>query len=238
MEYKKIPEHIAIIMDGNGRWAKERGVPRNEGHRRGTKTLENIIKYAEKIGVKYLTVYAFSTENWKRPKTEVDGLMDLFEKYLDDNIKKAKKSNQKFMVLGDIEDTVVPERIRGKINKLQDITKDHSGICFNMAFNYGGRNEIVRACKKIMGDMLSEKIGIDELSEEVFSNYLDTKEVPDPDFMIRTSGEIRTSNFLPWQLTYAEFYFADCMWPDFDEKEFDKAINVFGERQRRFGKSE
>ena len=238
MEYKKLPEHIAIIMDGNGRWAKQKGLPRNEGHRKGTKTLENIIKHADKLGIKYLTVYAFSTENWKRPKDEVDGLMRLFEKYLDDSTKKAKKNNQKFRVLGDIQASIVPEHIRVKIEKLEEITKDHSGICFNMAFNYGGRNEVIRACKHIIEDIVDNKADISGLSEDLMSEYLDTKGMPDPDLMIRTSGEIRTSNFLPWQLTYSEFYFAECMWPEFDEKEFDNAIKVFGERQRRFGKSE
>lgn len=238
MTSRKIPEHIAIIMDGNGRWAKERGLPRNEGHRRGTKTLESIIKHAEKIGVKYLTVYAFSTENWNRPEEEVNGLMNLFEKYLDNHIKKAKKDLNRFRAIGDLEAAVIPERIREKIKLLEEMTKDKTGICFNMAFNYGGRDEIIRACKKIVAEVQEGKLDIAEMNESCFNDYLDTKGMPDPDLMIRTSGEMRTSNFLLWQLSYAEFYFAPCLWPDFNIKEFDKAIDAFNERQRRFGKSE
>ena len=238
MRGKKIPEHIAIIMDGNGRWAKERGLPRNEGHRKGTKALENIIAHAEKIGVKYLTVYAFSTENWKRPEEEVNGLMNLFEKYLDNHIKKAKNNTNRFRAVGNIEAMVIPTRIREKIATLEEMTRDKAGICFNMAFNYGGRDEILRACKKIALEVKQNKLEVEDLSETLFSNYLDTQGLPDPDLMIRTSGEKRISNFLPWQLTYTEFYFAECLWPDFNIKEFDLAIEAFNERQRRFGKSE
>ena len=238
MSNRKIPEHIAIIMDGNGRWAKERGLPRNEGHRRGTKTLESIIKHAEKLGVKYLTVYAFSTENWKRPEEEVAGLMNLFEKYLDNHIKKARGDMNRFRAIGDLEATVIPNRIKEKIIQLEEMTKDKTGICFNMAFNYGGRDEIVRACKKIAEQVKQNKLDIADINEVCFENYLDTKGMPEPDLMIRTSGEMRISNFLPWQLSYTEFYFVSCLWPDFNTKELDKAIDAFNERQRRFGKSE
>ncbi len=238
MSEGNIPKHIAIIMDGNGRWAKKRALPRNEGHRKGAKGLETIIKHAEKLGVEYLTVYAFSTENWKRPKKEVEGLMQLFERYLDNSIKKSKSNGQRFKVIGNVDSDVVPISVREKIKKLEDITKDNSGICFNMAFNYGGRDEIVRACKKLAEDIESKKISSSMISENILEKYLDTADMPDPDLMIRTSGEIRTSNFLPWQLTYSEFYFTECLWPDFNEKELDKAIAVFAERQRRFGKSE
>lgn len=234
----KIPEHVAIIMDGNGRWAKEKGLPRNEGHRRGTKALEKIISHAEKIGVKHLTVYAFSTENWKRPDEEVQGLMRLFERYLDKQLKKVDKDNHRFHAIGDLESSYIPEILKEKIMLLQDKTKDKPGMCFHIAFNYGGRDEVIRACKKMIKDVENHKIDVDQIDEGLFSTYLDTKDIPDPDLMIRTSGEMRTSNFLPWQLTYSEFYFTPCLWPDFTTKEFDKGIEEFNHRKRRFGKSE
>lgn len=238
MTERKIPEHVAIIMDGNGRWAKEKGLPRNEGHRRGTKALEKIISHAEKIGIKHLTVYAFSTENWRRPDEEVEGLMKLFERYLDKQLKKVDKDNHRFHAIGDLESSHIPETLKEKIVLLQDKTKDKPGMCFHIAFNYGGRDEMLRACKKMIQDVEDHKINIDQIDEALFSTYLDTKDIPDPDLMIRTSGEMRTSNFLPWQLTYSEFYFTSCLWPDFTTKEFDKAIEEFNHRKRRFGKSE
>ena len=238
MTERNIPRHIAIIMDGNGRWAKEKGLPRNEGHRRGTKALEKIISYADKIGVEHLTVYAFSTENWKRPQEEVEGLMKLFDRYLDKELKKVDKDNHRFNVIGDLYSNDIPSKLREKILLLQNKTKDKSGMYFHMAFNYGGRDEILRACKKIMQDVEVGKLKSDEMNEDLFSSYLDTINIPDPDLMIRTSGEIRTSNFLPWQLTYTEFYFTSCLWPDFTTKELDKAIDEFNSRKRRFGKSE
>lgn len=234
----KIPEHIAIIMDGNGRWAKERMLPRNEGHRRGTKALEEIIDYANKIGVKYLTVYAFSTENWKRPQEEVDGLMKLFNRYLNQHLKKADKDSNRFNAIGDLESSYIPEEIKEKVKKLQEVTRHKTGLCFNMAFNYGGRDEIVRAFKRLAADVKDQKIDLDSVNEDTISSYLDTHDIPDPDLMIRTSGEMRTSNFLPWQLTYSEFYFSPCLWPDFTPEELDKAIEIYNSRQRRFGKSE
>ena len=233
-----LPEHIAIIMDGNGRWAKERNLPRNEGHRRGTKTLETILDYADKKGIKYLTVYAFSTENWRRPESEVNGLMSLFRRYLDNNLKSAAKKNLRFNVIGDLESTNIPEDVKEKMKQLMKVTKDKTGICFNMAFNYGGRDELKRAIQKISEDVKAEKMTIEEITEEMISGYLDTANMPDPDLMIRTSGEVRTSNFLPWQLTYSEFYFTDCLWPDFTKKEFDQALEAYTTRKRRFGKSE
>lgn len=238
MTERKIPEHVAIIMDGNGRWAKEKGLPRNEGHRRGTKALEKIISHAEKIGIKHLTVYAFSTENWRRPDEEVEGLMKLFERYLDKQLKKVDKDNHRFHAIGDLESSHIPKTLKEKIVLLQDKTKDKPGMCFHIAFNYGGRDEMLRACKKMIQDVEDHKINIDQIDEALFSTYLDTKDIPDPDLMIRTSGEIRTSNFMPWQLTYSEFYFTSCLWPDFTTKEFDKAIEEFNHRKRRFGKSE
>lgn len=238
MSDRMVPEHIAIIMDGNGRWAKQKGFPRNEGHRRGTKALEKIVSYADKIGVKHLTVYAFSTENWKRPEEEVNGLLKLFEQYVDKELKKVDKDLHRFHIIGDKDSEIIPDRLKEKFKLLEEKTKDKTGMCFHMAFNYGGRDEILRACKKLMADVKSGKIQSQELNETIFSDYLDTKGIPDPDLMIRTSGEERTSNFLPWQLTYSEFYFTPCLWPDFTTKEFDKAIDAFNQRQRRFGKSE
>lgn len=238
MSERIIPEHVAIIMDGNGRWAKERNLPRNEGHRRGTKALEAIISHAEEIGVKHLTVYAFSTENWKRPQEEVDGLMKLFDRYLDRYIKRAEKEKSRYHIIGDLEAPQIPESIKQKMFKLEEKTKDHPGMCFHMAFNYGGRDELTRACQKIASKVQLGKLSPDEISESTIAEHLDTAGIPDPDLMIRTSGEERTSNFLPWQLTYAEFYFTPCLWPDFSVAEFDKAIDAFNQRQRRFGKSE
>lgn len=235
---KIIPQHVAIIMDGNGRWAKERKLPRNEGHRRGTKSLEAIISYAEKIGVKHLTVYAFSTENWKRPQEEVEGLMKLFDRYLDRYIKRAEKEKSRYHIIGNLEDPQIPDSIKQKMFLLEEKTKHHTGMCFHMAFNYGGRDEITRACQKLVKEVQLGKIVPDSIDEAMIAQYLDTAGVPDPDLMIRTSGEERTSNFLPWQLTYAEFYFTSCLWPDFSIQEFDKAIDAFNQRQRRFGKSE
>ncbi|MDF2596073.1 MAG: undecaprenyl diphosphate synthase [Clostridia bacterium] len=238
MEPMKIPVHVAIIMDGNGRWAKERNLPRNEGHRKGTKVLEKIIKHARHLGIQYLTVYAFSTENWNRPSNEVRGLIKLFKSYLDQHIKKAAKDDIKFNVIGDIDSPHIPEDLRQKIKTLQEITKDKNGICFNMAFNYGGRDEILRACKRMIKENdFSDDENI-EVTEELFSQYLDTAGQPDPDFLIRTSGEIRTSNFLPWQLTYCEFYFTPQLWPDFTTDAFNTAVEEYSRRSRRFGQSE
>jgi len=238
MSDRTIPQHIAIIMDGNGRWAKEKGLPRNEGHRRGTKALEKIISHADKMGVKHLTVYAFSTENWRRPDDEVEGLMKLFSQYIDKELKKVDKDSHRFHVIGDLESEVISKELKEKIKLLEDKTKDKPGMCFHMAFNYGGRDEILRACKKLIQVVQDGKIEVAQINEGLFSNFLDTKGIPDPDLMIRTSGEERTSNFLPWQLTYSEFYFTPCLWPDFTVKEFDKAIDAYNHRQRRFGKSE
>ena len=232
IEKNKLPKHVAIIMDGNGRWAKERGISRNEGHKKGSEVVKKITSYAEKLGIEYLTVYAFSTENWKRPQEEVDGLMKLLRGYLKNHIKDAQKNNAKFRVIGDR--LGLPEDIRSQIKELEYVTKDKSGICINVAINYGGRDEIIRACKK----MIETGIEAKDLDEQVFESFLDTNGVPDPDLMIRTSGEMRTSNYLPWQLAYSEFYFTSCLWPDFTTEEFDKALEEYSNRKRRFGKSE
>lgn len=236
MEKNMIPTHVAIIMDGNGRWAKERNKSRNEGHKRGSEVLRDLAKYAEKKGVEYLTVYAFSTENWNRPQEEVDGLMNLMRHYMKDHLKRARRDNMRFCVLGDKKG--LPEDIREQIDTLENMTKDKTGLCMNLALNYGGRDEIVRAVKKMMLDQKIGKIDGMQIDEATISQYLDTAGMPDPDLMIRTSGELRTSNFLPWQLAYTEFYFAECLWPEFNDKEFDLALEAYSNRKRRFGKSE
>lgn len=232
IEKNKLPRHVAIIMDGNGRWAKERGFSRNEGHKKGSEVVKKITNYAEKLGIEYLTVYAFSTENWKRPQDEVDGLMNLLRRYLKNHIKDTKKNNAKFRVIGDR--IGLPQDIQNQIKELEGLTKDKSGICINIAINYGGRDEIIRACRH----MIEARVEPNALNEELFESFLDTKGIPDPDLMIRTSGEMRTSNYLPWQLAYSEFYFTPCLWPDFTTKEFDKALEEYSNRKRRFGKSE
>ncbi|MDU6854145.1 MAG: isoprenyl transferase [Zhenhengia sp.] len=232
IEKNKLPRHVAIIMDGNGRWAKERGFSRNEGHKKGSEVVKKITNYAEKLGIEYLTVYAFSTENWKRPQDEVDGLMNLLRRYLKNHIKDTKKNNAKFRVIGDR--IGLPQDIQNQIEELEGLTKDKSGICINIAINYGGRDEIIRACRH----MIEARVESNVLNEELFESFLDTKGIPDPDLMIRTSGEMRTSNYLPWQLAYSEFYFTPCLWPDFTTKEFDKALEEYSNRKRRFGKSE
>ncbi len=232
IEKNKLPRHVAIIMDGNGRWAKERGFSRNEGHKKGSEVVKKITNYAEKLGIEYLTVYAFSTENWKRPQDEVDGLMNLLRRYLKNHIKDTKKNNAKFRVIGDR--IGLPQDIQNQIEELEGLTKDKSGICINIAINYGGRDEIIRACRH----MIEARVEPNALNEGLFESFLDTKGIPDPDLMIRTSGEMRTSNYLPWQLAYSEFYFTPCLWPDFTTKEFDKALEEYSNRKRRFGKSE
>ncbi|EHO76986.1 MULTISPECIES: isoprenyl transferase [Fusobacterium] len=222
----KIPNHIAIIMDGNGRWAEKRGLPRTLGHKEGANALRKIITYAGKIGVKYLTVYAFSTENWKRSKDEVDALMFLFKTYLKNEEKSIMKNNVRFLVSGR-KDDVSPSLLEA-IKKLEDKSKNNTGLTLNIAFNYGGRAEIVDAVNSIL------KSGIDNLAEEDFSKYL-YNNIPDPELLVRTSGELRISNFLLWQIAYSEIYITDALWPDFDEKELDKAIESYNGRDRRFG---
>ena len=222
----KIPNHIAIIMDGNGRWAEKRGLPRTLGHKEGANALRKIITYAGKIGVKYLTVYAFSTENWKRSKDEVDALMFLFKTYLKNEEKSIMKNNVRFLVSGR-KDDVSPSLLKA-IKKLADKSKNNTGLTLNIAFNYGGRAEIVDAVNSIL------KSGIDNLAEEDFSKYL-YNNIPDPELLVRTSGELRISNFLLWQIAYSEIYITDALWPDFDEKELDKAIESYNGRDRRFG---
>ena len=235
MEFSKesMPRHIAIIMDGNRRWAKAKGKPASFGHKEGAKTLEKIVRYANKIGLEYITVYAFSTENWKRAEEEVKALMMLLKNYLDEYSKRADTENIKVKILGDI--TALSEGMQKSILKCMERTKDNTGVTFNIALNYGGRDEIVKAVKKIATDIKENKIDIEDISEEMISNNLYTKGEPDPDLLIRTSGELRLSNFLPWQLVYSEFLFIDKNWPDFEESDLDEAILEYQKRTRKFG---
>lgn len=233
MEHLNIPQHVAIILDGNGRWAKKRHLPRNMGHRQGSKVVENIIEDAHNMGIKYLTVYAFSTENWKRPKDEVDALMKLLRDYLKTCIKRANKNNMKVRVIGDV--TGLSKDLQQKIAELEEASKNNTGINFTIALNYGSRDEMIRSMKQMADDLSEGKISKEDITEENFKRYLDTRELPDPDLLIRTSGEERLSNFLLWQLAYTEFYFTDVLWPDFNKKELKKAIEYYNGRDRRFG---
>lgn len=229
----KIPKHVAIILDGNGRWAKKRMLPRNVGHAQGSKTVEKICEECDKLGIRYLTVYAFSTENWKRPQKEVDALMKLLRQYLSDCIKRSTKNNMCVRVLGDI--TALDQEFRDKIQELETVSKNNTGLHFQVALNYGGRDELVRSIRNVCKDVQSGKITPEQIDEDLFSDYLDSKGIPDPDLLIRTSGEQRLSNFLPWQLAYSEFYFTDVLWPDFDRNELIKAVEFYNTRDRRFG---
>lgn len=233
MEQDNLPKHIAIIMDGNRRWAKKRNLPVALGHKEGAKTLEKIVRYANKIGIKYITVYAFSTENWKRTEEEVNSLMTLFQNYLDDYSKRADSENIKVKIIGSREN--LSNKMIDKIEKCMERTKNNTGITFNIALNYGGRDEIVAAVKEIAQKVKRNEIEIKDITEELISSNLYTKGQPDPDLLIRTSGELRLSNFLPWQLVYTEFLFVDKYWPDFSEADLDEAISVYQKRNRKFG---
>lgn len=235
MEFNKanMPKHIAIIMDGNRRWAKAQGKPVSFGHKAGAKTLEKIVRYANKIGLEYITVYAFSTENWKRAEEEVKALMMLLQNYLDEYSKRADSENIKVKILGDI--TALSDSMQKSIINCMERTKDNTGVTFNIALNYGGRDEIVRAVKNIAEQVYNSQIKVDDINEEMISNNLYTEGEPDPDLVIRTSGEIRLSNFLPWQVVYSEFLFIDKNWPDFSEDDLDNAIIEYQKRTRKFG---
>ena len=230
----KIPNHVAIILDGNGRWAKKRLMPRNYGHMQGAKTVEKICEDAWNMGIHYLTVYAFSTENWKRPEDEVSALMKLLKNYLKDCIERSNSNDMRVRVIGD--KTGLNDEIRDKIAELEEMTKNNTGLNFTIAINYGSRDEMVRAMKKMATDIKDGKVSENEISEETFGNYLDTVGIPDPDLLIRTSGEQRLSNYLLWQLAYTEFYFTDVLWPDFSKKDLEDAILAYNKRDRRFGK--
>ena len=228
-----IPQHVAIILDGNGRWAKSKGMPRNYGHMEGAKTVEKICEEAWKMGIKYLTVYAFSTENWKRPKEEVEALMKLLRNYMKSCLKTAAKNDMVVRVIGD--KTGLDDDIREKIDELERASANNQGLNFQIAINYGSRDEIVRSVRKIMEDVKTGKIEAEQMDESMFDSYLDTAGIPSPDLLIRTSGEQRLSNFLMWQLAYTEFYFTDVPWPAFTKEDLEKAIEKYNSRDRRFG---
>ena len=235
MEFDKenMPKHIAIIMDGNRRWARTQGKPASFGHKEGAKTLEKIVRYANKIGLEHITVYAFSTENWKRTEEEVSALMLLLQNYLDDYSKRADSENIKVKILGDI--TALSPKMQKSIINCMERTKNNTGVVFNIALNYGGRDEITRAVKKIATKVKEGEINVDDINEELISNELYTVGQPDPDLVIRTSGEKRLSNFLPWQSTYSELLIIDKNWPDFNEQDLDNAIIEYQKRTRKFG---
>lgn len=228
-----VPNHIAIILDGNGRWAKAKGMPRSYGHVKGCANLETICDDMKELGVKYLTVYAFSTENWKRSRDEVEGLMKLFRNYLKKCIKISERNKMCVKVIGDI--TAFDEDIQEKIRELEEFSKDYTELHFQIALNYGSRDEIVRGMRRLAQDAADGKLKPEEIDESVFESYLDTAGIPDPDLMIRTSGELRLSNYLLWQMAYTEFYFTDVAWPDFNKEELVKAIEKYNQRDRRYG---
>ena len=228
-----VPQHVAIILDGNGRWAKSKGMPRNYGHAQGSKNVERICEEAWRLGIKYLTVYAFSTENWNRPQDEVDALMNLLRRYMKTCLTTASKNDMKVRVIGDI--TRLDEDIRSRILELEEATKNNGGLNFQIAINYGSRDELVRSIRRLVQDCVDNKQDPAEITEAVIERYLDTHGIPDPDLLIRTSGEQRLSNFLLWQLAYTEFYFTDVHWPAFTKEELIKAIEQYNKRDRRFG---
>ncbi|MDO4463922.1 MAG: isoprenyl transferase [Bacillota bacterium] len=228
-----MPQHVAIILDGNGRWAKSKGMPRNYGHVQGAKTVEVICEEAYKMGIQYLTVYAFSTENWNRPKDEVDALMKLLRNYMKTCLTTARKNRMCVRVIGD--KTRLDEDIRTRIAELEDSTKDNDGLHFQIALNYGGRDEIVRAVKKMTEKAANGELSPEDVTEDYFSDMLDTHGLPEPDLLIRTCNEQRISNFLLWQLAYTEFYFTPVAWPDFTKEELMKAVEAYNHRDRRYG---
>ena len=231
-EYK-IPAQVAIIMDGNGRWAKRRGLPRTMGHAQGARVVEQILEDADHMGIRYLTVYAFSTENWTRPAAEVKALMNLLRSYMKTSLVKCAKNNVRVRVIGD--KTALDEDLRESIDYLEQQTKDNTGIGFQIAINYGGRDELRRAVSRIAEDVKEGRLSPEDISEDTINGALDTGGIPDPDLLIRTCGEERISNFLLWQLAYSELYFTEKAWPDFDKAELEKAIDAYNHRERRFG---
>ncbi len=233
MDKSNVPEHIAIIMDGNGRWAKKKHMPRNYGHSQGSKTLERVCEDAYNMGVKYVTVYAFSTENWSRSEEEVNGLMSLLRVYMKDAIKKSKKNNMRVRIIGDI--TRLAPDLQESIRTLEEASKDYTGLQFQVALNYGGRDEIIRTVKKLSSKVKEGTLSVENITEEMFSDNLDTKGIPDPDLLIRTSAEQRISNFMLWQLSYTELYFPEVLWPDFSKKDLEDAIAYYNKRERRYG---
>ena len=228
-----VPAHIAIIPDGNGRWAKKRGLPRSVGHREGSMTLKKIVIYCSKLGVSHLTFYAFSTENWKRPQEEVNALMNLLMEFMQRAEKELEGSNVRIKVIGNVEE--LSDELKKEIIRVEKYTAQNGGLQLNIALNYGSRNEIVHAIKGIVKDVESKELSAEDISEEIFEKYLYTSEIPDPDLLIRTSGEKRISNYLLWQLAYTELWFSDKLWPDFNETDITEAIKDYNNRERRFG---
>lgn len=233
LEGLNIPNHVAIILDGNGRWAKRRGLPRSAGHIQGAKTVEDICEVAWNMGIHYLTVYAFSTENWNRPEEEVSQLMKLLRNYMKNCISRSNKNNMKVRVIGD--KSRLDQDIRDSIEELEEATQNNTGLHFTIAINYGGRDEIVRAVRKTADMVKNGALDASDISIESFGKTLDTGDYPDPDLLIRTCNELRISNFLLWQLAYTEFYFTEIPWPDFNDKELIKAIEAYNHRERRYG---
>lgn len=232
-ENLRMPRHVAIILDGNGRWAKARKMPRNYGHAEGAKTVEVICEEAYKMGIQYLTVYAFSTENWSRPQEEVDGLMKLLRNYMKNCLKTAEKNRMCVRIIGDV--SRLDEDLRVKIAELEEATKENDGLHFQVAINYGGRDELTRAARKIAEEAVSGELKPGEVTEETIASHLDTAGIPDPDLIIRTCNEQRISNFLLWQLAYAEFYITPVAWPDFTKEELLKAVEAYNHRDRKYG---
>ena len=230
---EKLPKHIAIIMDGNGRWAKKRFLPRTAGHKAGVETVRTIITECKRLGIKHVTLYTFSTENWKRPALEVETLMMLLQTYLKKEVEELNRNNVRLTAIGDIEK--LPKACLEELKRAMELTKDNDGPNLNLALNYGGRYDITNAVKQISRDIENHKLNSDDITEETIKNYLSTKSIPDPDLVIRTSGEQRLSNFLPWQVVYSEFLFVDKNWPDFTEQDLDDAIIEYEKRTRKFG---
>lgn len=233
MDTIKIPKHIAIMMDGNGRWAKRKFMPRTFGHRQGGKTLENICKDTYELGVEYLTIYAFSTENWSRPKDEVEGLMKLLKEYLDRSIETSIKNNMRVKIIGNIEK--LDNEFQSLIVNLEKATANCTGLKFQLALNYGGKDEILRTTKKIASECLNNKLDVSIINEDLVASHMDTSDIPNTDLFIRTGGEKRLSNFLLWEMAYTELYFTDVLWPDFKKDDLKKAIYDFSKRHRRYG---
>ena len=233
IDMTRLPKHIGIIMDGNGRWAKKRSLPRNFGHQEGVKRVIDIVSAVDQLGIKHLSLYAFSTENWKRPEKEVQGLMKLLVIYINSELEKLHRNNVRLNIMGDI--SKLPDFARLEINKALERTKENTGLILNIGLNYGGRDEIIKAVKDVLKDIEMGNISIDDLDNESFKAYLYTKSQPDPDLLIRPSGELRLSNFMLYQVAYSEFYFSDVLWPDFKEEELLKAIEDYQKRNRRFG---
>jgi undecaprenyl diphosphate synthase len=233
IDTNNIPNHVAVIMDGNGRWAKKRSLPRTVGHQEGMKRVVEIVEVAKKLNIKYLSLYAFSTENWKRPKEEIDGIMKILVYYIRNELEKIHKNNIKIQIMGNIDR--LPKTPREEVLKAIEKTKDNTDMVLNIGLNYGGRDDIIRGVKNILEDVKMGKINKEDIDAELFSNYLYTKNMPDPDLLIRPSGELRLSNFMLYQIAYTEFWFADIFWPEFKEEHFYKAIIDYQKRNRRFG---